>query len=367
MKIPEFVAAAAALALLAVVAGCSPRASVAPEAHVAPGPPRGAKELGPPVAEALPRTATTIVGESIRYPSDAPAQVTAQIVTIAPGQATGWHRHGVPTFGYILSGRLEVEYDGAGRRTLAAGDHLMEAMNVAHNGTNLGSEPVRILVVYMGAQGKPVVVKTDPPGMPAGLGAGRDADLVDLPAVDPRIRVDLRYAGRDNFTGQVVYATSRALMQRPAAEALRRANDRAHAEGFGLMVLDAYRPWSVTRMFWDGFPMHRAYLADPLQGSRHNRGCAVDLTLYDLATGREVKMPSDYDDFSERAHPHFAGGEATERASRDLLRSFLEAEGFTVYENEWWHFDYTGWRDWPVLDVPFDAVAPVPPLSRAPH
>lgn len=144
-------------------------------------------------------------------------------------------------------------------------------------------------------------------------------------------------------------------MQRPAAEALRHVNERAQAKGYGLMVLDAYRPWSVTRMFWDSFPMHRAYLADPLEGSRHNRGCAVDVTLVDLATGREVKMPSAYDDFSERAHPQYAGGSAAERNARDQLRQLMEAEGFTVYENEWWHFDYQRWRDWPVLDVPLDS------------
>ncbi|MFN2376144.1 MAG: M15 family metallopeptidase, partial [Candidatus Binatia bacterium] len=108
-------------------------------------------------------------------------------------------------------------------------------------------------------------------------------------------------------------------------------------------------------------PMHRAYLADPLQGSRHNRGCAVDLTLFDLSTGAEVRMPSGYDDFSERAHPHYTGGEASERAARDLLRSIMEAEGFSVYQNEWWHFDYAGWEDYPVLDLPLDAVAPSPP------
>jgi D-alanyl-D-alanine dipeptidase len=103
--------------------------------------------------------------------------------------------------------------------------------------------------------------------------------------------------------------------------------------------------------------MHRAYLADPLEGSRHNRGCAVDLALFDLATGREVPMPSEYDDFSERAHPAWTGGAEDERASRDRLRAIMEAEGFTVYENEWWHFDYKGWREYPVLDLKFESIA----------
>src|SRR6185369_8680087 len=157
------------------------------------------------------------------------------------------------------------------------GDRLMEAMKVAHDATNLGSVPVRILVVFMGAQGKPTVVKADPPAMPAALARGRSVDLVEVRSIDARLRVDLRYATANNFTGRVIYPVARAILERPAAEALRRANDRAHTAGYGLMILDAYRPWSVTRTFWDEFPMHRAYLADPLEGSRHNRGCAVDL------------------------------------------------------------------------------------------
>ncbi|HXC49976.1 MAG TPA: M15 family metallopeptidase [Candidatus Limnocylindrales bacterium] len=313
------------------------------------------RSLGEPGISPLLDTGRTITDEAIRYPSSPLPQVVAQTIVLEPGQSTGWHRHGVPTFGHILSGTLEVEYATTGRRVLKAGDSLMESMNVAHNAVNLGPEPVRILVVFMGAQGKPAVVKTDPPAMPAGLGGSRTSELVELASVDPDLHFDIRYATANNFTGKPVYAVARAMMQKPAAEALRRADRRAHDAGYGLLVLDAYRPWSVTRMFWDRYPMHRAYLADPLAGSRHNRGCAVDLTLFDLASGREVPMPSAYDDFSERAHPAYAGGTAAERKARDLLRTLMEAEGFTVYENEWWHFDYAGWKDWPVLDVPLDS------------
>lgn len=322
-----------------------------------------AASSGQPSAEPLLDTGRTIAGEALAYPTSALPQVVAQIVTIAPGQTTGWHRHGVPTFGYILSGELEVEYATLGRRVLRPGDRLMEAMKVAHDATNLGSVPVRILVVFMGAQGKSTVVKADPPAMPAALARGRSVDLVEIRSIDPRVRVDLRYATANNFTGRVIYPVARALLERPAAEALRRANDRAHTAGYGLLILDAYRPWSVTRTFWDEYPMHRAYLADPLEGSRHNRGCAVDLTLFDLATGSEVRMPSGYDDFSERAHPAYMGGTASERAARDALRGIMEAEGFSVYENEWWHFDYAGWREYPVLDVPLDKA----PVSHASH
>jgi len=359
------------LLVFLMAASCAPGAAVAPAASLSAGTASvahgksslatDAAAAGNPTAEVLLEANTTVAGEAFRYPSSPLPQVVAQIVTIKPGQTTGWHRHGAPMFGYILSGTVDVEYDGLGHRRLGPGDRLMEAMTVAHNGANLGTEDVRILVVLMGAQGTTPVMKAEPPSMPADLGGSRRAELVDLATVDPGIRLDLRYASADNFTGRVIYPSARAFLQRPAAEALRRANERARAEGYGLLVLDAYRPWSVTRLFWDGFPMHRAYLADPLQGSRHNRGCAVDLTLFDLATGAEVRMPSGYDDFSERAHPHYAGGEASERAARDLLRRLMEAEGFTVYENEWWHFDHAGWEDYPVLDLPFEAVAPSPP------
>jgi D-alanyl-D-alanine dipeptidase len=349
--------ACAAAAATMLASSCAPRinpspADATPQATVA-----SAASYGKPSAEPLLDTGTTVAGEAIDYPSSAVPQVVAQIVTIAPGQTTGWHRHGVPTFGYVLSGHLEVEYAGQGRRPLGPGDRMMEAMKTAHNATNLGTEPVRILVVFMGAQGKPAVIQADSPPMPVELAKGRAVDLVELTGVDPRLHLDIRYATANNFTGHVVYPSARAFMQRPAAQALKRAEERARAEGYGLLILDAYRPWSVTRMFWDSYPMHRAYLADPLQGSRHNRGCAVDLTLFDLASGAEVEMPSTYDDFSERAHPFYAGGTKAERDARDRLRKFMEAEGFTVYENEWWHFDYPGWQDYPALDVPFDEIA----------
>lgn len=349
-RVPAFLVVAAAV--FAVSCAARPPAPAPATPSV-----RSTAEYGAPRTSPVLDADRTIAGEALDWPDSALPMVVSRIVTIEPGQSTGWHRHGVPTYGYFLSGTLEVEYAGQGRRTFHAGDALVEAMKVPHNGANLGTEPVRILVVSMAIQGSPLAVKTDAPSMPAGLGGSRASDLVDLAEVDPTLRIDLRYAGTDNFTGRVFYPVARAWMQRPAAEALRRVNERARKEGVALLVLDAYRPWSVTRVFWDEYPMHRGFLADPLQGSRHNRGCAVDLTLVDLATDRELPMPSAYDDFSERAHPAYAGGTSAEREARDRLRRLMEAEGFTVYDNEWWHFDYTGWKDWPVLDVPLDSAS----------
>jgi D-alanyl-D-alanine dipeptidase len=178
-------------------------------------------------------------------------------------------------------------------------------------------------------------------------------------ALDPALTLDIRYATPANFLGRPVYTEARAFLQRPAAEALSRVRRRLEPQGFGLRIFDGYRPWSVTKLFWDATPPgKREFVADPKQGSRHNRGCAVDLTLFDLATGRESEMPSPYDDFSERAAPGYMGGSAEARARRDLLRAAMEAEGFTVYEHEWWHFDYRDWRAYPIQNLAFAEIPP---------
>jgi zinc D-Ala-D-Ala dipeptidase len=183
-------------------------------------------------------------------------------------------------------------------------------------------------------------------------------DLVELVKLAPGLRLDIRYATSNNFLGRPVYTEARAFLQRPAALALLRAGRRLRRKGYGLVIFDGYRPWSVTKIFWDATPeAKRAFVADPRQGSRHNRGCAVDLTLFDLKSGKRVKMPSDYDDFTERAHPGYQGGTVEERRNRDLLRAAMEAEGFTVYENEWWHFDYRDWKRYAILNVSFHEAA----------
>lgn len=182
-------------------------------------------------------------------------------------------------------------------------------------------------------------------------------DLVDLAALDSTIRLDIRYATADNFLGRPVYPEARAFLQRPAAEALLRAHRWLKTKGYGIVVFDGYRPWSITKVFWDATPEDKKqFVADPAKGSRHNRGCAVDLSLYDLRTGRAVQMPSEYDEMTDRAHPDYRGGSRNARRLRDLLRRAMEREGFTVYEHEWWHFDYKDWPRYPVLDIPFTAI-----------
>ena len=185
--------------------------------------------------------------------------------------------------------------------------------------------------------------------------AYRSSELVELIRLDSTIRLDIRYASANNFMKRPLYAQARAFLQRPAAAALVRAHRALRSRGLGLMVFDGYRPWAVTKKFWDETPpSKRQFVANPQKGSKHNRGCAVDLTLFDLKTGREIAMPSPYDDFTEKASSTYAGGTDEERRMRGLLRSVMEAEGFSVEPVEWWHFDYRQWRDYGILDIPFE-------------
>ena len=185
-------------------------------------------------------------------------------------------------------------------------------------------------------------------------GKFRRPDLVELVEVDRTLRLDVRYATPNNFTGRAVYTEARAFLQRPAAEALARASRALRRKGYGVVVFDGYRPWHVTKLFWELTPEDKKqFVADPRRGSRHNRGCAVDLTLYDLKTGRQVSMPSEYDEMTERSHTDYTGGTEEQRRLRDLLRAAMIAEGFVIYAPEWWHYDYKDWREYPILDLSF--------------
>ena len=188
-------------------------------------------------------------------------------------------------------------------------------------------------------------------------GEFRAPDLVELTKLDPTIKLEIRYATTNNLFGTVFYSEARAFMQRPAAEALVRVNHKLRQMGYGLLVHDAYRPWYVTKVFWDATPDDKKlFVADPSKGSRHNRGCAVDLTLYDLKTRKPVEMVSTYDETTARAYPDYPGGTSLQRWHRNLLRTAMESEGFTVYEAEWWHFDYKDWQKYPIGNQPFERI-----------
>jgi D-alanyl-D-alanine dipeptidase len=193
------------------------------------------------------------------------------------------------------------------------------------------------------------------PPVEAGAEKFRKADLVELKTLDPAIKLDIRYASTSNFLGEPVYSQARAFLQRPAAMGVVAALKFLKPYGYGLVIYDGYRPWYVTKMFWEATPDEgKIFVADPSQGSRHNRGCAVDLSLYDLKTGEQVEMPGTYDEMSLRSFPLYLGGTSLQRWRRDLLRAAFERSGFTVYEDEWWHFDYKDWREYGILNLRFE-------------
>jgi D-alanyl-D-alanine dipeptidase len=201
---------------------------------------------------------------------------------------------------------------------------------------------------------------------PKETGTFRKPDLVELIKLDRTIKLDIRYATSNNFLGRPVYKEARAFLQRPAAEALVRANNALRKNGYGLIIHDGYRPWSVTKIFWDATPQDKKqFVADPAQGSRHNRGCAVDLSLFDLKIGKEVVMPSGYDEMTERSHINYTGGTAEATRLRDMLRAAMEAEGFAVYEPEWWHYDYKDWKEYPILNIGFSEIGGLHTKTRS--
>lgn len=178
--------------------------------------------------------------------------------------------------------------------------------------------------------------------------------MIELTKLDSTIRLEIRYATANNFVEKAVYPEARAFLQPPAAEGVARVHRKLKKKGWGLVIYDGYRPWSITKIFWEVVrPEHRIYVADPAKGSKHNRGCAVDLGIVDLDSNKAVPMPSGFDEFTERASPDYAGGTLEERRNRDLLRHLMEAEGFHVNPREWWHFDHQDWEKYPIYDLSF--------------
>jgi zinc D-Ala-D-Ala dipeptidase len=231
---------------------------------------------------------------------------------------------------------------------------LLCAGGACANGSSAAPAIFHIDPVRPVAELLPLALAATPP---VEQGTFRASDLVEVATLDPRIKLDIRYATTQNFLGVPLYTQARAFLQRPAAEALVRVQKTLATEGYGLLIHDAYRPWYVTKIFWDATPPDKhQFVADPAAGSRHNRGCAVDLTLYELNSGREVPMPSLYDEMSPRAYPTYSGGTARQRRMRDFLRAHMEREGFTVYDVEWWHFDYHDWKAYPIQNVRFEDI-----------
>jgi zinc D-Ala-D-Ala dipeptidase len=177
--------------------------------------------------------------------------------------------------------------------------------------------------------------------------------LVEIKKYIPHIKLDIRYATTNNFTHHIMYKQARAFARLPVVLALKDVEDELRTQGLGLKIYDAYRPYAVTAHFYEVTP-DTNYVADPRRGSKHNRGCAIDLSLIDLKTGKELDMPTGFDSFSKRAGANFADLPKQELENRELLKSVMQKHGFHVISTEWWHYDYNGWENYELLDVPFE-------------
>jgi CubicO group peptidase (beta-lactamase class C family)/D-alanyl-D-alanine dipeptidase len=266
-----------------------------------------------------------------------------------PLEEVGEDEYAFPDHGLYHGERLKFTRDPAGRATevVAASVRFARREVGTVDGATFQIEPLRPVDELR------VAAREAAP--PVETGEYREADLIEPSRLDPTIRLDIRYASTNNFMGAKFYDQPRAFLQRPAAEALVRVQRRLGERGLGLLIHDAYRPWYVTKMFWDATPEDlRQFVANPAHGSRHNRGCAVDLTLYDLASGEPLEMVAGYDEFSGRSHALYPGGTSRQRWHRDVLRRVMEAEGFRIYEPEWWHFDYRDWQHYRIGNVTFE-------------
>jgi D-alanyl-D-alanine dipeptidase len=250
----------------------------------------------------------------------------------------------------MVSGEVRFHRDTSRRATsVQLGDMVMQRRNIE---PPPGATQLRITPLRPVDELRREALLARPP---AETGAFKPTDLVEIKTLDSTIKLEIRYATTNNFLGTPLYEQARAFLQRPAAEALVRANRTLRPLGVGLLVHDAYRPWYVTKVFWDATPDSLRWLvANPAEGSRHNRGAAVDLTLYDLNTRQPVEMPSTYDESSDRATANYPGGTALQRWYRALLKRAMEHEGFAVNPREWWHFDYKDWKSYPIGNVAFD-------------
>jgi len=181
----------------------------------------------------------------------------------------------------------------------------------------------------------------------------KNKKLIEIKKSIPDIKLDIRYAGKNNFTKQAVYKQARAFARLPVVEALKNVQNELKKSGYGLKIFDGYRPYSVTVKFF-AIASDKSFVANPKDGSRHNRGCAIDLTLIDLKTRKELEMPTPYDSFAAEAASDFMNLPANVIQNRELLRNTMEKHGFRVLNNEWWHFDFIGWKNYELMDIPFE-------------
>lgn len=180
-----------------------------------------------------------------------------------------------------------------------------------------------------------------------------DNRLVNLEKFIPGIRIDIRYATENNFTKTRIYTSPKAYLRKPAAEALKKVQKDLKKEGLGIVIYDAYRPYAATLYFYEVYK-DTVFVASPRTGSIHNRGCAVDLGLIDLKTGRYIEMPTEFDSFTKEAAAYYPDLSPAQIANRKKLQQVMVRHGFDIYEDEWWHFNYGDREKYKLMDIPFE-------------
>lgn len=203
------------------------------------------------------------------------------------------------------------------------------------------------------AQNKYGLKATTFAGYKQSLASAPEKELVNLEKFIPGVVLDIRYATTNNFTGEKIYNLARAYARKPVAEALKKAQSEFNKAGVGIRIFDAYRPYKATVKFYEVYH-DTTYVASPYRGSRHNRGCAIDMTIFDLKTGKDLQMPTEYDSFKKEAWPTTPVKDPLIKKNRDLIISVMERNGFKVNASEWWHFDFVGWKKYEVMDIDYE-------------
>lgn len=204
------------------------------------------------------------------------------------------------------------------------------------------STPAKKLVVVSSYTQYQAAVKSNP-----------NNELVEIKKAIPNITLDIRYATKNNFMQQVMYKQARAFARKPVVEALKKTQQELNKKGLGLKIFDGYRPYAITVEFYKK-ASDKNFVANPARGSKHNRGCAVDLTLINFKTGKEIPMPTPYDSFSAAAAANYEQVSPVQKKNRDLLIGIMAKHGLMVLENEWWHYDFVGWKNYQLMDIPFE-------------
>ncbi|MBS1681099.1 MAG: M15 family metallopeptidase [Bacteroidetes bacterium] len=207
---------------------------------------------------------------------------------------------------------------------------------------------------FVHSQNKYGLHPTNISGYRSSVQTNPENELVDLQEFIPGLVLDIRYATKNNFTGEQIYRLPKAYARKPVALALKKAQEEFKRLGYSIKIYDAYRPYSATVKFYELMKGDTTYVASPYHGSRHNRGCAIDMTLVDLKTGQELSMPTTYDAMQKESWPTATIGNPVIVKNRDTLIAVMAENSFKVYPTEWWHFDFTGWQKYEVMDIDFE-------------